>query len=442
MTHTTGSYPPRRSRRAARLAGVLGLAALVGACTETFDSGANCTVAVSLCPGQTLDIRDTIIDPVLAFDSTYVGFPSRGTEDFIPLISYGDDLETVAILRFDTLLTVFVPPGDTVQSVLYVDSVYVRLLVDLTRSQVPDSVRVDLYDVNVPEAADTASAPVLARFLPKHLIGGRTFAKANLVDSILIPVSDSVLLAALADSSSGWPRLRVGVRVSGPGPVAFRIGTTETSASAKLRYRPRDDPAVHQIEVDLGSGGPANREDLRLDYLDYSLVLKNNLPQPPNTFILGGAPGRRVYMRFELPRYLSDSSTIVRATLRLNQASYPFGGPLDTVVVHPHIVLASPAVVDNRRASTIIGDAGLVVTDSLSVLPGGSGTRELEMYTLVRAWGAQGSGPHVPPRAIVLSVSNEGTLPRVAAFWSSSAPSGLRPSMRITFTRKIGFGVP
>lgn len=442
MTHTTGSYPARRSRRVARLAGVLGLAALVGACTETFDSGANCTLSAPLCPGQTLDIRDTIIDPVLAFDSTYVGFPARGAENFIPLISYGDNLETVAILRFDTLFTVFVPPGDTVQSVLYVDSVYVRLLVDVTRSQVPDSVRIDLYDVNDPEADDTASAPVLARFVPKYLIGGRTFAKANLVDSILVPVSDSVMLAALADSSSGWPRLRVGVRVSGPGPVAFRIGTTETSASAKLRYRPKDDPAVDQIEIDLASAGPRSREDLRIDLMDYSLILKGNLPVPANTIVLGGAPGRRAYLRFNIPRYLTDSSTIVRATLRLNQASYPFGGPLDTVVVHPHIVLASPAVVDNRRASTIIGDAGLVVTDSLSLLPGGSGTRELELYALVRAWAAQGSGPFVPPRAIVLSVSDEGTLPRVAAFWSSAAPSGLRPSMRITFTRRIGFGVP
>lgn len=442
MKRTTGWHLARRPRRAALIAGMLGIAALTGACTEAFDSGANCTLAAPLCPGQDLDVRDTIIDPVLAFDSTYDGFPSRGAENFIPLIAYGDDLETVAILRFDTLLTIFIPPGDTVQSVLYVDSVFVRLRVDLTRSQVPDSVRIDLYDVNDPTADDTASAPVLARFVPQNLIGGRTFAKANLVDQILVPVSDSVMLAALSDSSSGWPRLRVGVRVSGPGPVSFRIGTTETSASAKLLYRPKDDPAVQQIEVDLGSGGPQGREDLRLDFLDYSLVLKNNLPAPANTIVLGGVPGRRAYMRFNLPRYLTDSSTIIRATLRLNQAPFPFGSALDTVVVHPRIVLASPNVVDNRRASTIIGDQGLVIADSLTLLPGESGTRELEMYTLIRAWGLQGVGANVPPRAIVLTVSNEGSLPRHAAFWSSTAPSGLRPSMRITFTRKIGFGVP
>ena len=431
-----------RHRRAAMLTAALAGAGLAGACRETIDGGANCSVAAALCPGQALDIRDTIIDPVLVFDSTYGGFPARGTETFIPLISMGNDLETVAVLRFDTLTTIHIPRNDTLQAIRYVDSVFVRLVVDRTRSQIPDSVRIDLYDVNDTTAADSASAPILARFVPKYLIGGRTFSKASLVDSILVPVRDSAMLASLADSSSGWPRLRVGVRVSGPGPVAFRIGTIDGGAPARLRYRPQADTSARLLGINLASSGPKDRDDLKRDLLDYSLVMKNNLPAAPGTMLLGGVPGRRAYLRFNIPRRLSDSSTIIRATLRLNQVAYAFGSSLDTVVIHPHIVLASPQVLDNRRAASLIGAAGLVLSDSISVLPREAGRRELEMFPLVRAWAAQGTGANLPLRALVLAVSNEGTLPRIAAFSSNTAAPGLRPSMRITYTANVGFGVP
>ncbi|MDA1081299.1 MAG: hypothetical protein O2973_06415 [Gemmatimonadetes bacterium] len=442
MTHTSRVGPVRGSRRAVFVGVALVAAALAGACTESIDGGDNCAIAAPLCPGQQLEIRDTIIDPILAYDSTYAGFPGRGIEPYLALVSSGNDLETVAILRFDTLITHYVPPDDTAYAITYVDSVFVRLWVDLTGSQVPDSVRIDLYDVNDTTAADSADSPLVARFAPQFLIGGATFAKAKIVDSVFVPVSDSAMLAALADSSTGWQRLRVGVRVSGPGPVAFRIGAVEGGLPAELRYRPRPDSGTPLLEIPLASAGPVGREDIRLDLLDYSVVTKNNLPTIANTMLLGGVPGRRAYLRFDIPRWLSDSSTIVRATLRLTQVAYPFGGPLDTVVVHPRVGLASFEITDLRRASTLIAGPGVVISDSLSVVPGESGVRELEMFSLVRAWGSQAGIPGVPPRALVLTVSEEGTLPRLAAFWSSSAGAGLRPAMRITYTRNSGFGVP
>ena len=172
------------------------------------------------------------------------------------------------------------------------------------------------------------------------------------------------------------------------------------------------------------------------------LVEKNTLPTLPGTMMLGGVPGRRVYLRFNLPKNITDSTTIIRATLRLTQARYPFGDPSDSVIIHPHIVLASQFITDNRRASTLIGVTGLVITDSLAVVPRDSGQRTLELYALVRQWAAQSASPNAPARAVVLTAANEGTFPRVAAFYSSSASAGLRPTMRITYIPKIGFGVP
>ncbi|HVZ48758.1 MAG TPA: hypothetical protein VG916_08250 [Gemmatimonadaceae bacterium] len=445
-------FRPLRSwfgrRRGMVIAAMLAAAALSGACREKLDTGANCLVAPNLCPGQGVDIRDTIIDPVLAFDSTFTGYPIKGNEFYLPLINYGDSIETVAIARFDSLITLFTPPKDTTQAVLYTDSVYVRMSVELTRSSVPDSVRIDLYDVGDtsldPAFVDTVPDMLRSRFVASRRIGGKTFSKVQLVDSILVPVSDSAMFAHIADSTFGWPRLRVGVRVQGiGGPVAFRIGTEESGSPMVLRYRPKPDTAVHQQEVNLASGDPTDRVDLQTDLRDFTLVLHSLLPEVgPNLLQLGGIPGRRAYLRFDIPRRLTDSATVIRATLRLTQVPYPFGGPLDTVTVHSHVVLAGPEVTDLRRAATFLADASLENADSLSVLPGGSGVQEIEMYPLIRGWAAQSGQNNAPPRAIVLAVSNEGTLARVATFYSSAAGPGLRPRMRLTYIPKIGFGTP
>ena len=98
-----------------RLAGLVALAfaAVAGACTETIDDGAACSAAAALCPGQEVEIRDTIISPVLEWDSTFVGFPTRGNEFLLPLIAAGDTVKTNAIVRFDSLTTFYLPPLDT-----------------------------------------------------------------------------------------------------------------------------------------------------------------------------------------------------------------------------------------------------------------------------------------------------------------------------------------
>lgn len=432
-----------RLRRALSPLAFVLTAAVFAACSEKLDGGANCAVASPLCPNQSVVYRDTIIDPTLEFDSTYLGFPSRGSEFVIPIISR-NELETVGIIRFDTLVTIFIPPGDTAQAVQFTDSVYLKLQIDRTQAEIPDSVRIDLYDVTAPPLTDdTAAAPVLARFVPQFRIGGKTFAKEELVDSILVPVNDSAMLAHVRDSvTHPFPRLRLGVRASASGPVSFRIGTVESGTFAELRYRPKNDTSVHQQTVTPSSSSPLEREDIRRDLMDYPLVLRSTMPTPANTMSIGGVPGRRVYLRFNLPRRLTDSTTILRATLRLNQVAYPFGSAADTVVVHPHIVLAGPSVTDFRRAVTFIGAPGLVLTDSLILLPTGSGVRELEMFPLVRAWGAQGTGTGIPPRAVVLTANEEGTLPRVVTFSSSTAAAALRPKMRITYIPKTEFGVP
>ena len=436
----------RATRRTAVIALLLAVAAFGGACSEQLDGGSTCASASLLCPGQAIEIRDTIIDPVLAFDSTYSGFPGRGAEVQLSVVTR-PEFESVAVVRFDTLVALFIPPGDTAQSVRYVDSALVRMTVNIARAQVPDSVRIDVFDVGDSTVSDdTTQAPVKARLVPRWRIGSKVFRKTALVDSILMPLSDSALLARLKDSTQGQPRLRIAVRAqdaSGANaPVVIRFGSVESGEAMQLRYRPKNDTAVRVIAIVPASAGPSTRVDIQRDLMDYTLVTRNTLPELPGTITLGGIPGRRAYLRFNIPRRLTDSTTVVRATLRLAQVAYPVGGAGDTVVVHPLIVLAGANVTDNRRATTLLGGAGFGVSDSLVLTPAGAGQRTVEMYALVRSWAAQATSTTPPPRAIVLAVTDEGTLPRFVSFHGSSAGPGLRPSMRITYIPKTGFGVP
>lgn len=431
-------------KRVAAIA-ALASAAVVGACTEKLDGGAACSAASALCPGQALEYRDTIITPVLAFDSTYVGFPSLGAEFFLPLVNIKDTVETAVIVRYDSLTTFYLPPLDTARTITYVDSARLKLSIDLTRAKVPDSVRIDVYDVDDGGTTDTVFAPITARLIPTFRIGGITVPKASVIDSLFVPIRDSVLLAHIRDTMPVTKaRMRIGIKVSTPtgGPVVFRIGSVESGAPVQLRYRPSNDTSARALTLTPQSAGPVGRADLRRDLMDIALITKNTLPEFPNTMGLGGLPGRRAYLRFDIPRRLTDSTTVIRATLRLTQKPYPFGGAGDTVVVHPHIVLAGPLVTDYRRASTLIGITGLVITDSLILTPRDSGQRSIELYPLIRQWAVQSLLTSPPPRAVVLTAANEGGPPYRVQFHSTTAGASVRPTLRLTYIPKVQLGVP
>jgi hypothetical protein len=87
-------------RRAWRVVFVAAAAVTLGACNEHLDAGSACP---SLCPGLSVPIKDTVLTPVLDFDTTLVGYPSIGTEEGIPLASRGDTLDVRGVIRFDSL---------------------------------------------------------------------------------------------------------------------------------------------------------------------------------------------------------------------------------------------------------------------------------------------------------------------------------------------------
>ncbi len=413
------------------------LAAGAGACSESLDGGASCP---RLCPAQTLAVLDTIINPVLAFDSTFVGFPEVGSEQELLLATRGDTLETRGVVRFDTITTSITPTNDTSQVIQAVDSAYLQIVIDTAHARIPANIRFELYDVDDTIETDTLSAPVNARFTPSRRIGGITVARAFLPETLNVPVSDSAVLAKI----HGRGRMRIGVRVDGDGPAWVRMGSTVGSAPAVLLYRGSPDTTVTKIAVQPLSNYPVGtlEEGIRTGLTNYMIVAKNAIPQFTNTMNVGGNPGRRAYLRFNVPSHIIDSSTIVRASLILTQRPLAYGDLRDTMTIQAQVVLAGPQVSDLRRAANIISAPGLNVNDSLLISPRDSGQKIVDMFLLLRSWASQDGLLYPPPRAIVLRASPENVLPFEASFFNSSSPAAVRPMMRISYIPKITFGVP
>ncbi|MFI5233353.1 MAG: hypothetical protein ACHQSE_12665 [Gemmatimonadales bacterium] len=408
-----------------------------GACAESLDGGAGCP---RLCPAQTLTVLDTVINPVLAFDSTFVGFPEIGAEQELLLATRGDTLETRGVIRFDAMTTVVTPANDTSQTIAHVDSAFLHITLDTARARIPANIRFELYDVDDTIEPDTLSGPVNAHFAPDRRIGGITVVRAFLPETLAVPISDSAVLAAIRTRG----RMRIGIRVDGDGPAWIRIGTTNDGAPATLSYRGSPDTTVAKITVQPLSNFPAGtlEEGIRAGLTNYMIVAKNAIPQFTNTMNVGGNPGRRAYLRFDIPSHIVDSATIVRASLILTQRPVPYGDLRDTMVVHAQVVLAGPQVTDLRRAANIISAPGLDVGDSLLVSPRDSGQKTFDMFLLLRAWASQDALLYPPPRAVVLRASPENVLPFEASFFSTLSPAAVRPAMRISYVPKITYGVP
>jgi hypothetical protein len=413
------------------------LAAGAGACSESLDGGAGCP---RLCPAQTLTVLDTIISPVLAFDSTFVGFPEPGAEQELLLATRGDTLETRGVVRFDTMTTSITPLNDSAQAIQSVDSAFLQIVLDTAHARIPSNIRFELYDVDDTIETDTLSAPVNARFTPSRRIGGITVARAFLPETLNVPLSDSAVLAKIQNRG----RMRIGIRVDGDGPAWVRVGSTVGSAGAVLLYRGSPDTTITKIAVQPLSNFPTGtlEEGIRGGLTNYMIVAKNAIPQFTNTMNIGGNPGRRAYLRFNIPSHIVDSSTIVRATLILTQRPLPYGDLRDTMTIQAQVVLAGPQVTDLRRASNIISAPGLNVNDSLLISPRDSGQKVVDMFLLLRSWASQDALPYPPPRSIVLRASPENVLPFEASFFNSSSAAAVRPMMRISYIPKITFGVP
>lgn len=417
----------------------LPLVAVLGACTEELDTGASCPL---LCPGQGIVIRDTVLDPAYVIDTTLVGYPIQGLESPLLLSARGDTLDIRAVVRFDTLQRYWTPPGDTLQPISFVDSAFLSVRVYRAGFPIPSQFFLEAYDVTDTTLADSLPNSLVPLFTPARLLGVVRLDSASYTDStrLRIPLDTAMLRAIVVDPKRF---LRIGLKVRSTQSVQFRVTPYFPGGDGPaIEYRISPDTAIARVAgLAPSSSTPATPVFVAGDFVDYSIVVDAPDNFAAGTFGIGGLPGGRAYLRFNLPRWLTDSVAVLRARLELTQD--PVRGPsdTDTLRVLTYLVVANNSITDLRRAATLITGSGLFA-NTLRLVPRDSGVRILEMNALVRQWGTLGTSATVPT-AIVMRSDSEGASPLVARFFGIDATDpSVRPRLRVSYTPSKSFGRP
>jgi hypothetical protein len=404
--------------------------AVVAACTENLDGGAACP---ALCPSGDASFKDTTFEAV-TLDTSLSGYPALGLAPQLLLANRPDTLVTRLVMRFDVLTQTYQPNRTgTSEPISTTDSVYVRLNVDSLASKGTDSVTIELFNVDTP-TGDSTTSVVKSLFTPARRIGSMRVVPANVKDSLRVPIQKRIMDSLVV----GGFRLRVGLRLVGRGQLRF-VAFTGSGAVPSVQYDPNTDTTYAPVIVTANTTLALAPTDVVFAYTVYALVDVGSLPPPPATLTVGGFPAWRSYLRFNLPKRISDSSTIVRAELLLTQRRSFFGNFRDTVAILPIIPTATDDVTDLRRVLDLSADGIFASIDSTRLVPSDSGVRSINVLTLVRTWPALPTGV---ARALAFRISGEGSQPAELRFFSSKAPAGVRPRLRITYLPKSEFALP
>ncbi|MEO7083672.1 MAG: hypothetical protein ABI442_01925 [Gemmatimonadaceae bacterium] len=417
--------------RIASLVAVFG-AIFAVACTENLDAGKSCPL---LCPEQAITLADTTIDAVVS-DTTVLGLPPIGNELYLMLSNHGDTVDSRAIIRFDTLPQTYTKSSID-STIANIDSAFIVAPIrrDTLAPARTAPVTVEVYNVDTTDS-DTSAAVLGSLFRRDRFIGSRTFAPESILDTLRIPISTDTVLDRVLKGT----RLRVGLRVLSSVGVDLELGTTAVANAVSLRFNASKDTAAPAVSVSPRSGTPADLPFLSGPLADYTIVLKGGTTTPPTKLAVGGIPSRRVFLHFDVPSGIVDSTTVVRASLLLTQVPNRRVGIHDSVYVYPLAVLAGPIITDVGSALGFLGPTGQFGLDSLRFAPGDSGVRSFEIVGLVRTW--KGQATTVSPRSVALRSGAEGQLPGEIDFFSTRGPVGVRPRLRITYVPKTNYGLP
>jgi hypothetical protein len=409
----------------------VGLMMLAG-CRENLTGGEACPI---LCPEQGLEVRDTVLFPVV-LDSTIAGYPLIGSEVALVLAHRGDTLKTAGAVRFDTLLQ-RITRGDTAQRLIAsIDTA--SLLISFGAAPIAkDSVTVELYDVDTAVVGiDTAAVRQL--FRPDRLLSSRTLHKDSLNGVRRIPVPTAFLTPRVI----GAQRVRFGIAVRSDSSVQVQILTAESGAAAVLSYLARAQADTQTLSIVASSNQPPTPGAAATAFADYQVILGGAIP-PDDALAVGGVPGHRVYLRFDLPDGLIEDNTIVRAVLHLTQRPNPAFDGGDTVVVLPRLVRATPVLnPEPGKAALVLGDLTSFPMPAIRTPPSDSGEVTFQIATAVAVWRFDPDQRFT--RALVLQAADEGLSPRAVLFYSSDpgVPQALRPRILLSFVPRAAFGLP
>jgi hypothetical protein len=407
------------------------LASGLGACSESYNGGAACPV---LCPTKDIAFRDTIIDAI-SVDTSLGGYPELGLSSLLLLANRPDTLETRGVIRFDVTPTSFLPNGGSAsESITAVDSVYLTLRFDTTGSKGSVPVTIEAYDVDTTDN-DSSQVVVKSLFRPDRLVASATMTPATAGDSLRIRLPNAFLKTKI-DSAD---RVRIGLRMTnGAGQVRIVSFSAGTGAPS-ITFDPSTDTVYSPLTIRPSTSITDATTDVNFAYTVYGITMKGSLPPASTALQIGGFPAYRTYLRFDIPKRITDSSTIVRAEVLFTQLPSRFVDVNDSVSILPIVPTTTDVVTDLRRVLDLSADGFFASLDSTRLVPGDSGVRAINILTLARQWSAL---PSNVPRAIAFRMSGEGAQPAELRFYSSHASPALRPRVRITYLPRTQNAIP
>lgn len=432
----------------------LAIAFLATACTEKLGSGRACP---DLCPIEGVGIADTTIQGVVV-DTTVFAGPQIGSEGRLLLATRADGLVDLrAVIRFDTLPKTFTYDSsgkaitDTIRALVRPELLVIGDSVAPELLPPGDSITIAAYDVDTTGVADTAVAPVAALFRADRLLGRARFRVEQAADTMRIPLNDSVLTARVAANG----RLRVGIRLESGGNATVRLGSNSSIHSPRLRYRASASSDTSKAADTTYSWFPTSRTPetdlaVRAMLADYTLVVKGTPPPPPGVFAVGGVPGRRAYLAFDVPKRLLDSTQIVRATLRLTQVPVPAADVRDTARLQVLLGTSRAVVTDVAKRALfhepVTYDANgylvgiLAGLRELRLKSDTTARRAIEIAPILRRW--YGIDSTEVPHSVILQLPTEGTELSELWFYSLEGPAGERPTLQLTYVPRNAPGIP
>ncbi len=421
----------RRHRARVAVLAVSAVAVMAAACTESFDGGASCP---SLCPSKAVAFKDTTFDAV-ELDTSLVGYPTLGISTTMLLANRPDTLVTRTVLRFDALPGTFNPnAGADVATITAIDSVYLKLPLDTLGRRGSGLMTLDVFDVDT-LVSDSVASVVKSLFRQNRKIGSIDIIPSATRDTLRVSISKTVVLAKLRAGS----RLRLGLQLRGAsGQIRLRAFASGVGVPT-LSFDPSTDTIYAAQVVNTNTNLPLATADQALSYQMYTLVDKGSLPPDATTLIVGGFPAYRSYLRFNVPKSISDSASIVRAEVLLTQRRSTFANASDTVTIEPLVPTTTNVVSDLRRLLDLAAPGSFASLDTSRLVPSDSGLRVINVLSLARSWP---SLPTTVPRGIAFRIGLEGGQPAELRFFSSKAAVGVRPRLRITYQPRIEFAIP
>jgi hypothetical protein len=233
-------------------------------------------------------------------------------------------------------------------------------------------------------------------------------------------------------------RARFGIAVSSDSSAVVRLVSAQSQQPPVLTYFARSATDSQAVSIAATSkslpGAVSNLADFGVTLI--------GLPPPPPLLVVGGLPGARTYLQFNLPDSLLLQNTIVRARLELVQVPNRSIDPADTVQVVPRVVRASDVLVgEPGKAAFLLAPVSTFPMPSTSLQPSDSGRVTFQIATAVSAWRLD-----VPTTlsALVLQASDESLAAHAVYFFSGDAtvPESLRPRLQLSIIPRAQFGLP